>query len=157
LGMSSFPSGRSATRWDVVSFEERSNLSDFLSGPFGEWNSWLILCFYLPGSLHSKQEGSSISHAPTIFYCDPGGSKKLQNTLPPKQGVLMICEECLSQQLEASEVSGESWQPVTVIDGEGDTVCESHIVLVMYKFVLFNMCSYCILAKHQANSPSSWN
>lgn len=37
----------------------------------------------------------------------------------------MICEECLSQQSEASEVSGESWQPVTVIDGEGDTVCES--------------------------------
>ncbi len=52
---------------------------------------------------------------------------------------------------------GELWQPVTVIDGEGDNVCESHIVLVMYKFVLLNMCSYCILAKHQANSPSSWN
>jgi hypothetical protein len=69
----------------------------------------------------------------------------------------MICEECRSQQSEASEVSGESSQPVTVIDGEGDTVCESHIVLVMYKFVLLNMCSYCILAKHQANSPSSWN
>jgi hypothetical protein len=69
---------------------------------------------------------------------------------------MMICEECWSQQSESSEVSGESWQPVTVIDGEGDTVCESHIVLVMYKFVL-NMCSYCILAKHQANSPSSWN